>query len=105
MIYEAHVRGLTMRHPGVPEPLRGTLGGLAHPVMVDHLRRLGVTAVELMPVHAFIDERALVERGLKNYWGYNTTAFFAVHPAYAGALPRWKHCATRSRRCTGPGSR
>ena len=87
VIYEAHVRGLTMRHPGVPEPLRGTLGGLAHPVMVDHLRRLGVTAVELMPVHAFLDERALVERGLKNYWGYNTTAFFAVHPAYAGALP------------------
>jgi isoamylase len=87
VIYEAHVRGLTMRHPGVPEPLRGTLGGLAHPVMVDHLRRLGVTAVELMPVHAFLDERALVERGLKNYWGYNTAAFFAVHPAYAGALP------------------
>ncbi|MGO1078196.1 glycogen debranching protein GlgX [Inquilinus sp. CA228] len=87
VIYEAHVRGLTMRHPGVPEPLRGTLGGLAHPVMVDHLRRLGVTAVELMPVHAFLDERALVERGLKNYWGYNTTAFFTVHPAYAGALP------------------
>ncbi|MGF6229057.1 isoamylase [Inquilinus ginsengisoli] len=87
VLYEAHVRGLTMRHPGVPEPLRGTLGGLAHPVMVDHLRRLGVTAVELMPVHAFLDERALVERGLKNYWGYNTTAFFAVHPAYAGALP------------------
>ncbi|WP_225767040.1 glycogen debranching protein GlgX [Inquilinus sp. Marseille-Q2685] len=87
VIYEAHVRGLTMRHPGVPEPLRGTLGGLAHPVMVDHLRRLGVTAVELMPVHAFLDERALVERGLRNYWGYNTAAFFAVHPAYAGALP------------------
>jgi isoamylase len=87
VIYEAHVRGLTMRHPGVPEPLRGTLGGLAHPVMIDHLRRLGVTAVELMPVHAFIDERALVERGLKNYWGYNTAAFFAVHPGYAGALP------------------
>ncbi|WP_052120957.1 glycogen debranching protein GlgX [Inquilinus limosus] len=87
VIYEAHVRGLTMRHPGVPEPLRGTLGGLAHPVMVDHLRRLGVTAIELMPVHAFIDERALVERGLSNYWGYNTTAFFSVHPAYAGALP------------------
>ncbi|WP_343713333.1 glycogen debranching protein GlgX [Inquilinus sp.] len=87
VIYEAHIRGLTMRHPGVPEPLRGTLGGLAHPVMVDHLRRLGVTAVELMPVHAFIDERALIERGLSNYWGYNTTAFFAVHPAYAGALP------------------
>jgi glycogen operon protein len=87
VIYEAHIRGLTMHHPGVPEPLRGTLGGLAHPVMVDHLRRLGITAVELMPVHAFLDERALVERGLKNYWGYNTTAFFAVHPAYASALP------------------
>jgi glycogen operon protein len=87
VIYEAHVRGLTMLHPGIPEPLRGTLGGLAHPVMIDHLRRLGVTAVELMPVHAFLDERALFDRGLRNYWGYNTTAFFAVHPAYAGQLP------------------
>ncbi|MGK9166422.1 glycogen debranching protein GlgX [Inquilinus limosus] len=87
VIYEAHVRGLTMRHPGVPEPLRGTLAGLAHPAVIDHLRRLGVTAVELMPIHAFIDERALFERGLRNYWGYNTTAFFAVHPAYAGGLP------------------
>ncbi|MGO4723301.1 MULTISPECIES: glycogen debranching protein GlgX [unclassified Inquilinus] len=86
VLYEAQLRGLTMRHPGIPEPLRGTLGGLAHPVMVDHLRRLGVTAVELMPVHAFLDERALFERGLRNYWGYNTAAFFAVHPAYAGAL-------------------
>ncbi|MGK9234268.1 glycogen debranching protein GlgX [Inquilinus limosus] len=87
VIYEAHVRGLTMRHLGVPEPLRGTLAGLAHPAVIGHLRRLGVTAVELMPVHAFIDERALFERGLRNYWGYNTTAFFAVHPDYAGGMP------------------
>ena len=86
VIYEAHVRGLTMRHPEVPEPLRGTLAGLAHPVVVDHLRRLGVTAVELMPIHAFLDERALFARSLRNYWGYNTAAFFAVHPAYAGPL-------------------
>ena len=87
VLYEAHVRGLTMRHPEVPEALRGTFAGLAHPAVTGHLRRLGVTAVELMPVHAFIDERALVGRGLTNYWGYNTTAFFAVHPAYAGHEP------------------
>ncbi|MGQ0841849.1 glycogen debranching protein GlgX, partial [Actinokineospora sp.] len=83
VIYEAHVRGLTMRHPGVPEELRGTYAGLAHPAVVDHLTKLGVTAIELMPVHQFLHDHGLSERGLRNYWGYNTIAFFAPHGAYA----------------------
>ncbi|HYC56669.1 MAG TPA: glycogen debranching protein GlgX [Candidatus Binatia bacterium] len=83
IIYETHVRGLTMRHPGVPENLRGTYAGLASDPVIDHLQRLGVTAVELMPVHYFLDDRHLVDRGLRNYWGYNTLAYFAPHPLYA----------------------
>jgi isoamylase len=83
VIYEAHVRGLTIQHPDVPDILRGTYAGLGHPVMVDHLTRLGVTAVELMPVHQFVAEHGLVQRGLTNYWGYNTIAFLAPHNAYA----------------------
>ncbi|MEV6714657.1 glycogen debranching protein GlgX [Lentzea sp. NPDC051208] len=83
VIYEAHVRGLTITHPEIPPPLRGTYAGLAHPVMIDHLTRLGVTAVELMPVHQFISDHTLVEKGLSNYWGYNTIGFFAPHDAYA----------------------
>jgi isoamylase len=82
VLYETHVRGYTMRHPDVPEALRGTFSGLAHDSVVRHMRDLGVTAVELMPVHAFIDDRHLVERGLRNYWGYNTLCFFAPHPGY-----------------------
>ncbi|MFC5993297.1 glycogen debranching protein GlgX [Pseudonocardia hispaniensis] len=82
VIYEAHVRGLTIRHPGIPEQLRGSYAGLAHPVMIEHLQRLGVTAVELMPVHEFITDHHLHERGLSNYWGYNTVAFLAPHHAY-----------------------
>jgi glycogen operon protein len=85
VIYETHVRGLTMRHPDVPEELRGTYAGLAHPAVVDHLAGLGVTAVELMPVHQFVDDHALVERGLSNYWGYNTIGFLAPHHAYASS--------------------
>jgi isoamylase len=85
VIYEAHVKGLTSRLPGVPEPLRGTYAGLAHPATVQHLLDLGVTAVELLPVHAFADEPELARRGLSNYWGYNTMAFFAPHPPYAAA--------------------
>ncbi len=76
-IYEAHVRGLTMRHPEVPDGQRGSYAGLAHPAVIEHLTRLGVTAVELMPVHQSVAESALVGRGLTNYWGYNTIAFFA----------------------------
>jgi glycogen operon protein len=83
VIYEAHVRGLTINQPDVPEALRGTYAGLAHPVMIDHFRRLGITAVELMPVHQFVRDHHLVERGLTNYWGYNTLAFLAPHNEYA----------------------
>ncbi|MGI9002517.1 MAG: glycogen debranching protein GlgX [Pseudonocardia sp.] len=85
VIYEAHVRGLTIAHPEIPEPLRGTYTGLAHPLMIEHLRTLGVTAVELMPVHEFITDHHLAERGLANYWGYNTIAYLAPHHAYAMA--------------------
>ncbi|KOV75952.1 glycogen debranching protein [Streptomyces sp. NRRL WC-3723] len=83
VIYEAHVRGLTMTHPDVPERLRGTYAGLAHPAVTEHLTSLGVTAVELMPVHQFVQDGVLQDRGLSNYWGYNTIGFFAPHNAYA----------------------
>jgi isoamylase len=82
VIYETHVRGLTMRHPEVPEAIRGTYAGVAHPAVIRHLRELGVTAVELMPVHAFVDDRYLVDRGLSNYWGYSTIGFFAPEVRY-----------------------
>jgi isoamylase len=88
VIYEVHVRGFTMRHPGVPPDLRGTYMGLAHPAAVEHLLRLGVTAVELMPVHHFIDSRQLVERGLRNYWGYDSIGYFAPMARYARAARR-----------------
>jgi glycogen operon protein len=83
IIYECHVRGMTMRHPGVPEHLRGTYLGLASDPIIDHLVGLGVTAVELMPTHQFVADRHLVERGLTNYWGYNSIAFLAPHVGYA----------------------
>ncbi|WP_433336399.1 glycogen debranching protein GlgX [Spirillospora sp. CA-294931] len=83
LIYEAHVKGLTRLHPGIPEEQRGTYAGLGHPVMIDHLLDLGVTAVELMPVHQSVAEHALVARGLSNYWGYNTINFLAPHNAYS----------------------
>jgi isoamylase len=85
VIYEAHVRGLTLRHPDVPAEQRGTYGGLAQPAMIDHLQRLGVTALELMPVHQFVPEHALVARRLTDYWGYNTINFFAPHNGYSSA--------------------
>ncbi|MFJ2745475.1 glycogen debranching protein GlgX [Streptomyces sp. NPDC087440] len=85
VIYELHVRGFTMRHPGIPEELRGTYAGLAHPAAIDHLVRLGVTAVELLPVHQFAHEDHLLRRGLKNYWGYNSIGYFAPHAAYAAS--------------------
>jgi isoamylase len=88
VIYEAHVRGLTMRHPGIPEPERGTYLGMSHPAVIEHLQELGVTAVELMPVHQFVTDAFLTERGLANYWGYNTIAFLAPHNAYAFAGTR-----------------
>jgi isoamylase len=82
VIYEAHVKGLTALHPEVPEPLRGTFAGIANPAMIEHLVKLGVTAIELLPVHAFIDDRHLVEQGLSNYWGYNSVGFFAAAQRY-----------------------
>ena len=83
VIYEMHVKNFTMRHPGVPSALRGTYGGLATRAAIGHLRRLGVTAVELMPVHHFVNDRRLVENGLANHWGYNTLAYFAPSTRYA----------------------
>jgi isoamylase len=88
VIYEAHVRGLTMLHPAVPEDQRGTYAGVAHPAVIEHLTGLGVTAVELMPVHQFVSDGFLAERGLSNYWGYNTIGFFAPHSAYSSAGER-----------------
>ncbi|MDX3799034.1 glycogen debranching protein GlgX [Streptomyces sp. AK04-3B] len=83
VIYEAHVRGLTRTHPDVPPALRGTYAGLAHPAVTGHLTSLGVTAIELMPVHQYVQDGVLRERGLSNYWGYNTIGFFAPHNDYA----------------------
>lgn len=85
VVYEAHVKGLTRRLPGVPQALRGTYAGLGHPATLEHLRRLGATAVELLPVHAIADEPHLAARGAVNYWGYSTLAFNAPHPGYAAA--------------------
>ena len=82
IIYEAHVKGMTERHPSVPRGERGTFAGLSHPDIVDHLLKLGVTAIELLPVHAFAQDRILVDKGLANYWGYNTIGFFAPEPRY-----------------------
>jgi isoamylase len=85
LIYEVHVRELTRRHPEVPQPLRGTYAGMAHPAVIEHLTALGVTAVELLPVHAFTHEPELLLRGHVNHWGYNTMGFFAPHAPYAAA--------------------
>ncbi|WP_280480888.1 glycogen debranching protein GlgX [Nocardia cyriacigeorgica] len=83
VIYEAHVKGMTITHPDVPEELRGTYAGLAHPAIIDHLRGLGVTAIELMPVHQFLHDRILLDQGLRNYWGYNSFGYLAPHHEYA----------------------
>ena len=83
MIYEAHVKGMTQTHPGIPEAQRGTYAGLSHPVIIEHLKSLGVTAIELMPVHQFMHDHRLLDLGLRNYWGYNTFGFFAPHYQYA----------------------
>ncbi|MGW7517613.1 glycogen debranching protein GlgX [Streptomyces sp. NPDC054796] len=88
VLYELHVRGFTLRHPDVPEELRGTYAGLAHPAAIGHLTRLGVTAVELLPVHQFAHEDHLLRRGLRNYWGYNSIGYFAPHAAYAASGTR-----------------
>jgi isoamylase len=83
VIYEAHVKGMTETHPSIPEALRGTYAGLAHPAIIDHLKSLNVTAIELMPVHQFLHDSRLRDLGLRNYWGYNTFGFFAPHNQYA----------------------
>jgi isoamylase len=88
VIYEAHVRGLTMRHPGIPAGLRGSYAALAHPVIIEHLLGLGVTTVELLPIHQHVPEAALARRGLPNYWGYNSIGFFAPHNGYCASDQR-----------------
>ena len=97
VIYEAHVKGLTMKHPDVPAHMRGTYAGLAHPAVIKHLKNLGITAVELLPIHAFIHDGFLLDKGLHNYWGYHTIGYFAPHPEYASvhgasaAVAEFKH--------------
>ena len=88
VIYEAHVKGLTMTHPDVPEDIRGTYAAIAHPSIIKHLTDLGVTAIELLPVHQFVQDTHLQEKGLSNYWGYNTIGFLAPHNSYAGTGTR-----------------
>jgi glycogen operon protein len=83
VIYEAHVKGMTQTHPGIPEDQRGTYAGLCHPVIIEHLKSLNITAIELMPVHQFMHDHRLLDLGLRNYWGYNTFGFFAPHYQYA----------------------
>jgi len=85
VLYEAHVRGLTMRHPAVPEADRGTFKGLAHEAVLGHLQQLGVTSLELLPAQMFLSQPFLLDKGLSNYWGYDTIGFFALHPAYLSA--------------------
>jgi isoamylase len=88
IIYELHIKGFTNQHPDIPEQIRGTYAGLGHPVSVNYLKSLGVTAIELMPVHQFVNDRHLVEKGLSNYWGYNTIGFFSPDIRYAASSER-----------------
>ena len=88
VIYEAHVKGLTKTHPGIPEDIRGSYAALAHPVMIEHYKKHGITAVELMPVHQFVHDSHLADRGMRNYWGYNTIGFFAPHNDYSSSGQR-----------------
>ncbi len=92
IIYEAHLKGISMRHPAVPDALRGTCAGMMHSELLEHIRSLGVTSVELLPVHAFVHEAHLADKGLSNYWGYNSIAFFAPHEPYlaTGKLGEFK---------------
>ena len=88
VIYESHVRGMTMRHPAIPDEIRGTYLAMSYDPVIDHLLSLGVTAIELLPVHQFVRDRRLVDMGLTNYWGYNSIGFFAPDVGYATACPR-----------------
>jgi isoamylase len=85
VIYEAHVKGLTKTHPDIPENIRGTYAAVAHPVIIEHLKSLGVNAIELMPTHHFVDDSTLIDKGLTNYWGYNTVGFFAPEAGYSSS--------------------
>jgi glycogen operon protein len=88
VLYEVHVKGFTAQHPDIPPELRGTYAGLGHPVSIDYLKRLGITAVELMPVHEFIDDKHLLDKGLRNYWGYNSINFFSPDARYSASGDR-----------------
>ena len=85
VIYEAHVKGLTETHPDIPEQMRGTYAAVGHPAIIEHLQSLGITAIELMPVHHFANDSTLIDKGLSNYWGYNTIGFFAPDPKYSSS--------------------
>ncbi len=98
VIYEAHVKGLTESHPDVPPAIQGTYSAVAHPSIIDHLKRLGITAIELLPVHAFPDDRYLVEKKLHNYWGYSSLGFFAPEPRYAATNDPVREFKTMVRR-------
>ena len=107
VIYEAHVKGLTQTHPDIPDAIRGTYSAIAHPVIIDHLTALGATAIELMPVHHFANDSLLIERGLSNYWGYNTIGF-SPRTASTRRAPPPAGRSRSSRRwsgCTKPVSR
>src|SRR5207253_7660077 len=88
VVYEVHVKGFTALHPSIPGELRGTYAGLGHPRAIEHLTDLGVTAVELLPVHQFVHDSRLVERGLRNYWGYNSICYLAPHNEYSSCGQR-----------------
>ncbi len=104
IIYEVHVKGFTIQHPAIDPALRGTYAGLATPPAIDYLKSLGVTAVELLPVHQFVHDKGLLDRGLRNYWGYNTIGFFAPHSEYASSGARALKCAS-SRQWSGRSTR
>src|SRR6202000_1315594 len=87
IVYETHVKGFSKKHPGVPEHLRGTYAGFGSPKVVDYLKALGITSVELLPIHAFVNDSNLLEKTLTNYWGYNSIGFFAPDPRYASDVP------------------
>ncbi|HEV2108114.1 MAG TPA: glycogen debranching protein GlgX [Thermomicrobiales bacterium] len=93
VIYEVHVKGFSCQHPGIPADLRGTYAGLGHPVAIDYLKRLGITAVELLPIHAFLDDDFLVQKGLRNYWGYNSIGYFAPEARYASTTGQGQQVA------------
>jgi isoamylase len=97
IFYETHVRGFTMRHPAVPENVRGTFAGMMVPEVIEHIRNLGVTSVELLPIHGFVQDQHLLEKGMSNYWGYNSIAFFAPHARYLanGQISEFKEMVAR----------